>query len=60
MKRRSPKVLQIPVPKAEPLTKLTQADWEQIAAETFAERKRDAGRVPDRRRPSIPTWRPVA
>jgi hypothetical protein len=57
MKKRLPKVLQMPVPQAEPLTK---ADWERMARETFADRKRDVGRVPDRRRAPIPTWRPPA
>ena len=57
MKRRAPQVLQMPVPRAEPLTK---TDWERIARETFAERKCDVGRVPDRRRAPIPTWRPDA
>jgi hypothetical protein len=56
MKRRAPKVVQMPVPQVEPLTK---TDWERIARETFAERKRDVRRVPERRRAPIPTWRPV-
>jgi len=55
MKKRSSKVLQMPCPRPELPTK---ADWEQIARETFAERKVDVGRVPDRRRPIPPTWRP--
>jgi hypothetical protein len=55
MKKPVPKVLQMPVPEAEPPTK---ADWERLAFETFAERKCDVGRIPDRRRAPIPTWRP--
>jgi hypothetical protein len=55
MKKPEPKVPQMPVPEAEPLTK---ADWERLASETFAERSCDVGRIPDRRRAPIPTWRP--
>jgi len=62
-KKRSPKVLQMPTPQGKvqpeaPLKPLTEAAWEQIADEIFAERKSDVGRAPDRRRPPIPTWRP--
>jgi len=45
----------MPVPKPQPLS---EADWEQLARETFAERKVDVGRVPDRRRPPLPSVRP--
>ena len=55
MKKRPTKILQMPAPRPKPLT---EADWEQIARETFAERKQDIGRTPDRRKPPIPTWRP--
>jgi len=56
MRKNSPKVLQMPMPKPQPLT---EAEWEQLARETFAERKVDVGRVPDRRRrPPLPAVRP--
>jgi hypothetical protein len=55
MKKSPSKVLQMPVPRKEPLT---EAEWEQIAGEIFTERKQNIGRVPDRRRAPVPTWRP--
>jgi hypothetical protein len=55
MGKNTPKVLQMPPPKPQPLT---EAEWEQLARETFAERKVDVGRVPNRRRPSVPPVRP--
>jgi len=45
MKRPEPKILQMPAPKP----RTTKAQWEQLALETFAERKCDVGANPDRR-----------
>jgi hypothetical protein len=51
MGKRADKVIQMPKP-------LTESEWEQLVRETFAERKQDLGRDPDRRRPKVPTWYP--
>ena len=61
--RPSPKVVQMPSPRAEPPVEpqpepLSEAEWEQIAQEIFAERKCDVGRVPDRRSAPLPPWQP--
>jgi hypothetical protein len=59
MKKQSPKVVQMPAPRVErPAEPLTEADWERIAEDIFAERKKDNGRMPDRRRPPVPVWYP--
>ena len=41
-----------------PTEKLTEAEWEQLARETFTLRKSDGGRLPDRRHATAPVWYP--
>jgi hypothetical protein len=55
MKSRSPKVVPMPAP---PPERVSDEEWDQLARETFKERKTDVGRVPDRRREPTPTWYP--
>jgi hypothetical protein len=55
MKPRSPKVVPITAPPAE---RVSEEEWDDLARETFKERKSDESRQPDRRHEPPPTWYP--